>query len=158
MSRTPSTPGPFHWPFTKGQPAPASTARPRFQNRKSQIKNQKSSFTLIELMVVLGILVIVAGLIVGMATHANRAASESRAVADIEKLRDAIQEYRFSHGSLPDSLSTDWLPTGLATNDPWHQPFRYQWDSESSYTLYSAGYDGVFGLTNGICDDIVAGR
>jgi general secretion pathway protein G len=120
----------------------------------------RSGFTLLELLVVMVILGILAGLGVGAYRLARRSAKEAQAKADIELLRNALEEYRVEYGAYPaDSGQTTFeamlssLPadqrsllesaTGrpLELMDPWEHPYHYAFSNRYHYTIWSEGAD-----------------
>lgn len=114
-------------------------------------------FTLLELLVVMLIIGILAGLGVGGYRLARRSALEGRAKADIELLRTAFAEYRVEYGAYPDTpadtieslLST--LPAAqralleqsvagdLVVIDPWGRPYGYAFSNRFHYAIWSEG-------------------
>ena len=73
----------------------------------SGFRSQVSGFTLIELMTVVAIIAVLAGLILGIAGYAVRKADISRAMADMEKIKNALEEYRLAYGSYPTNTVAD---------------------------------------------------
>lgn len=63
----------------------------------------RSAFTLIELMAVLAVIAILAGIVIGGVQVAQRRAARNRAVADLERLATAIENYRGAKGYYPSS-------------------------------------------------------
>lgn len=130
-----------------------------------------SPFTLIEILAVIAIVVIVAGIVIGGAGAAQRKAAEAKARSEISKFEIAVQQYKRDHGYLPqdDSLSDNKITRnflqGLDLNldelrfsgsnwrDPFGQPYRYQQpgsENSDSYDVWSFGADGE----DGTADDI----
>lgn len=71
--------------------------RPRPDDRR------RRAITLLELLAVVTILVLLAGLVLGLAGYAQRKGGRSRAQAEISILENAIEEYRTDHGGYPTS-------------------------------------------------------
>ena len=71
------------------------------------ISRRKSAFTLVEIMVVVAIIAILAGLVLGTAGYATRKADHSKAVADMEKIKNGLEEYRLQYGGYPENLNED---------------------------------------------------
>jgi prepilin-type N-terminal cleavage/methylation domain-containing protein len=65
--------------------------------RRTSIKG----FTLIELMTVMSIIIILAGLVVGISSYANRSAIESRTKAEIKAMETALEAYKADYGAYP---------------------------------------------------------
>lgn len=118
-------------------------------------RNPRAAFTLIELMTVIAIIAILASLVFGVAGYAMRKASESRALADIERIKNALEEYRVEFGRYPantvEADSEAWAsklwqhkPPFLVMKgwndpaasypvvDPWGNEYRYYYDSDGS--------------------------
>lgn len=128
-------------------------------------------FTLLELMVVMFILVLLAGVVTVMVTNRIDDANHAKAVADIESIGNAIDTYHLQNGVFPTTLNDLYTqPTGVdlpnwngpyvkkpVPNDPWNRPYIYVVPGDhnpTSYDLYSLGKDGKEGGT-GVDADIV---
>lgn len=107
-------------------------------------------FTLLELLVVLLIIGILISLGAGGYSLARRSAKEGQAKADIELLRNALEEYRVEYGSYPPAVG----PVAVITNflsplvsgelqavDPWGRDYQYSSTNRFSYLIYSQGID-----------------
>lgn len=118
----------------------------------------KKGFTLIELLAVMAILAILAGLGAKGYSLARRRAKESRARAEIETLRTALNEYRVEHGCYPRQDSPGTLPCldmltnaveGAVLIDPWGNAYQYVCTNRFLYRIWSTGQDA-----NSVADDI----
>ena len=67
----------------------------------------KRGFTLVELMTVIAIIGILVALVLGVAGYASRKSDHDRAVADIEKIKYALEEYRAQYGRYPNYTFTN---------------------------------------------------
>ncbi len=118
---------------------------------------KRHGFTLLELLAVMVIIAILAGLGAKGYTLAKRTTKESRAKAEVEKLRAALEEYRVEFGAYPiqdsSALFSDLAQIEFLTNsvegvqlkDPWGNDYRYQRSAGSEnrflYRVWSLGQD-----------------
>ena len=123
-------------------------------------------FTLIELMVVIVILGILAGLIVPRIMGRPEEAKQLKAKIQIESLETTLKLYRLDNGTYPDTqqglqaliekpeagnIPTKWreggyLEKGRLPKDPWGRDFIYlSPGTYGEYDLISYGADGVPG-------------
>jgi len=128
-----------------------------------QIKRNKRGFTLIELMVVIVILGILAGLIVPRIMGRPDEARMAKARIQIESLETALKLYRLDNGSYPTTEQglqalveppaagtplKNWrqggyLEKGKVPKDPWDNDFIYISPGvHGDYDLSSLGADG----------------
>lgn len=131
----------------------------------SKTKNN-AGFTLIELMVVVVILAILAGLIVPRIMGRPEEARRTKATIQIQSLETALKLYSLDNGSYPTTeqglqalveppavgkLSTKWrqggyLEKGRVPKDPWSNDFIYlQPGLQGEYDIISYGADGQQG-------------
>lgn len=136
-------------------------------NRISYFKKTDSrGFTLIELMVVIVILGILAGLIIPRIMGRPEEAKQVKAKIQIESLETALNLYKLDNGAYPDTeqglqaliekpetgrLPKKWrkggyLEKGRLPKDPWGNDFIYlSPGAHGDYDIISNGYDGVPG-------------
>jgi len=130
------------------------------EDKKNKRLNHRG-FTLIELMVVVVILGILAGLIVPKIMDAPEKAKRQKARMQIEALETALKMYKLDNGTYPSSLqgltehpegAKNWrkggyLEKGKVPKDPWNNDFAYQMPGShgGDYDLSSYGADGVAG-------------
>ena len=125
----------------------------------------KKGFTLIELMIVLVIMGLLAGVGVPAVLNYRTKAQIDSTKANLRALSSAIDAYDLQIGSLPDSLddlvkrpskpevSEKWYGSFLkkaeVPRDAWGKPFTYQQTpgAEQPYELYSKGKDGKSKIT-----------
>lgn len=111
--------------------------------------SKRKAFSLIELLVVVAIIAILAGLSLATLGYVNRKGAEGRARAEVTALSAAIDRYKLEVGSFPadqDSLYASLCPTQgqgkvffeptpgmVSTNsqtrrfiDPWGAPYNYR--------------------------------
>ncbi len=118
--------------------------------------------TLIELLVVMLILAMLASVVTVVVIKRTEEAKHAKAMADIESLGSAIDQYRLQNGSYPPTLEAlRTKPSGEdlprwdgpyikkpVPNDPWEQAYSYVTPGEhnsDSYDLSSLGRDGKEG-------------
>lgn len=111
----------------------------------------RSGFTLIEVLLVVVIIGMLAGIVtVAVPRHLERA-RRSKARADIEGIGVAIQSYYMEEGKYPSSLDDltsgddPYLEKGIP-KDPWGNDYIYGFPGTHKpfkYDLKSLGFDGV---------------
>ena len=134
----------------------------RFHIKKTDCRG----FTLIELMVVIVILGILAGLIIPRIMGRPEEAKELKAKMQIESIETALKLYKLDNGAYPDTeqglqalvekpdtgtLPKKWrtggyLEKGKVPKDPWGNDFIYlSPGAHGDYDIISYGADGVQG-------------
>lgn len=86
---------------------------------------RRSGFTLIELMIVVAIVAILAGLSMGAMGYVNRKGAASRAQTEVAALAEAIESYKLDYGTYPaaDNLYTELTAGGpVNTNKVYFEP------------------------------------
>ncbi|MDD2706519.1 MAG: type II secretion system protein GspG [Verrucomicrobiae bacterium] len=83
------------------------------EHRASSIERQ-SGFTLVELLTVMSIILVLAGMVVGIMGYSSRMAMESRAKAEIAAISTALESYKADNGAYPPI--DDAVLTGMKTN------------------------------------------
>ncbi len=143
------------------------------RSRKTDLHAPHRGMTLIEVMIVLVILVILAGVSVGMYGSYIKSANKRQAEIYVKKFDTPLQNFRLHVGHFPatdeglgallecpPSVSdpTKWegpyVVDGSITNDPWGNPYQYATPgthSRSEYEIWSLGPDMVDGTEDDIC-------
>jgi general secretion pathway protein G len=131
---------------------------------KTSIQRRRAAgFTIIELMMVVLIIAILAGMVLAIAGIAGRKADVGKAIGDMEKIKNALEEYRLDKGAYaadPDypnpvawqanydklikTGSLNLQKYGLVTNvylDPWGRNYQYVRNPAEKFTyqLWSHG-------------------
>ncbi len=122
---------------------------------------RRSAFTLIELLLVMVILTILAGLTVMRFAGIREKANISAAKTEISTLKTALSRYELDNGHFPSSAegglqalvanpglagwnTGGYLEKPVVPKDPWQRDYVYQCPgaSNTDYDLYSTGSDG----------------
>ena len=108
---------------------------------------------MMEIMAVVVIVGILAGLIVGVAGYATRKSDHARALFELERLKSAITEYRLENGAVPPHTGevfkiTNYVGETLQVyvddirfKDPWGSDYQYSNHNRHTYALWSEGPD-----------------
>jgi general secretion pathway protein G len=129
-------------------------------NRKSRIIN-RSGFTLIEMVLVLGIVALLVGAGIFQLTGVLEGGREKRVKGDLTTLTSALRAYEMQNGFLPSSeqgvaalvdrpssrpAPQNWRPMlKKMIVDPWGNPYHYRRPGskdKGGFDVYSAGEDG----------------
>jgi general secretion pathway protein G len=115
--------------------------------------SRRRGFTLVELLVVVAIIGLLSGIVLRLSGYASGKSDRSRAMADLEKIRNALEEYRVINGAYYPASGTatndaftnamSKCETGLRFVDPWGRPYRYEYVAQFQYRLFSLGPDGI---------------
>ncbi|MBL8769513.1 MAG: type II secretion system major pseudopilin GspG [Planctomycetes bacterium] len=122
----------------------------------TRTSRRRRGFSLMELMVVIAILGILATLVATNVVPILARGRETKAKSDIKAIKEAITSYRTVHNVLPDSLdqltqpdpknfNETYIEEGNELSDPWGNPYVYQRESNSKYTIICYGADGIPG-------------
>ena len=102
-------------------------------------KCRYNAFTLIELVLVVGIIIVLAGLVLSTVGYARKKAALARAESEIAAMSAACENYKADNGVYPSNSDTNNLDARTSGNS-----------SSPSYNLTSlALYNSLFGATNG---------
>lgn len=129
----------------------------------SERQHTRSGFTLVEILLVVAILGILAGVAVVGLKGRTQKANIAAARTSIAAVQTAIDVYETDNGVYPPNLQALLTKTsennwngpyikGKMPTDPWGNEFQYSIKGESGYEIRSAGPDGQMGsaddLTN----------
>jgi len=113
-----------------------------------------AAFTLVEMLAVMAIIAILAGIVVAGSSFIQREADRKRARAGLEKIKIALEEYRLARGRYPDQTfngamtNANWAVLSTLARDfkhpadaedPWGRPYYYTNRSRFSYLILSRG-------------------
>lgn len=121
----------------------------------------KRGFTLVELLIVVTIIILLAGLVGQNLFKRLGKGKQATAKAQIEMLGQALDQYKLDIGRYPstqeglEALITNpgvegwegpYLKKNVIPKDPWGRPYKYESPgSHGEYDLYSYGKDGAQG-------------
>ena len=114
-------------------------------------KRSPSAFTLVELLTVMVIILILAGIVMGTIGYAQKKAARSRALAEIHSMSSACESYRADNGGYPRNADTDKLDPNAAAASSITQSSTYCKSVMWLYACLSGDYngDGVTNTTDG---------
>ncbi len=113
-----------------------------------------AAFTLVEMLAVMAIIAILAGIIVAGSSFIQRESDRKRARAGLEKIKIALEEFRVQRGKYPDQTfngpmtNANWAVLSTIAKDfrhpadaedPWGRPYYYTNRSRFSYLILSRG-------------------
>jgi len=126
------------------------------QQQLNRQRQQSAGFTLIEILVVMGIIAMLAVMVAPNLFNQRAGAMRDVALSEISTLEAALDIYRLDVGEYPDTLEgliendTDrasWNGPYLRREvplDPWQNEYVYESDGRA-FTLISYGADGMSG-------------
>lgn len=133
---------------------------------------KERGFTLVEIMVVVIILGLLAGLVSVRVFSYLKEAKVNKAKADLQTISNALELYRLDNGVYPSTdeglraliekteSGINWRDGGYLTKrkipkDPWGEEYVYKYDGEN-FIIYSKGPNRID--ENGSGDDVVYGE
>jgi type II secretory pathway pseudopilin PulG len=104
-----------------------------------------NAFTLIELIVVVGIIIVLAGLVLSTVGYARKKSARARAETEIAAMSAACENYKADNGIYPRSSTTDTFTAVTNRVPPDPQPTSY----DPSVTAYSLTSFYLYGQLSG---------
>ncbi len=111
------------------------------------------AFTLIELLAVMAIILVLAGLILNIAGSANYNSAKARATSEVKAIENALESYKSDNGAYPPDpfapTDTTQAPSGLLDPQVHFDPLntKYIYNSEYLYQVLSGFQPKVTGMT-----------
>lgn len=143
-----------------------NSVKKRVRRRTTLHHRRRSGFTLLELLLVMAILVILAGLSTVAVLNIQGNSQSRAAFAQIKILKNACTMYKLNGNPYPKTLenlivlppgmnAATWGGPYLEGNsiplDPWQNPYKYSAnDAAQQITITSAGKDGQHGTADDI--------
>ena len=149
-------------------PAPQ---KPKSSGRQNEAERRQGGFTLVELLVVMTILVLLAGIVAPRVIGYVSTSKVKATTVQIESLTTALELFRLDAGRYPTtdegllalvrnpanglSWQGPYLRSKSVPSDPWGAPFHYRYPGKNSaFDIFSFGADGKQG-GEGESQDIV---
>ena len=82
---------------------------------------RQRAFTIVELLVVMAIILVLAGLVLGTSSYVHNKGARSRAEAEIAALSAALENYKADNGAYPGATATDTLDPKAAIDSTAYQ-------------------------------------
>lgn len=111
-------------------------AHPRYFKRQARPVAKRNGFTLVELLTVVAIILILAGIVVGVQRGVYASQANARAKAEIQTIATALEQYKAAYGTYPRIPSS-----GTAANDP-ERLFRHL--TGQVYSVYKVNSEGSY--------------
>ena len=123
----------------------------------------KHGLSLVEMLIVVGIIALLATMVIGIASHIDTQAKEKGVKSTFAVLEGALEEYKEFQGDFPGHTSELYSIPGsrkilekigdsqAAISDPWGMPLDYRYAPGDNFPeLVSAGPDRKFGTADDI--------
>ncbi|MGP8022322.1 MAG: type II secretion system major pseudopilin GspG [Limisphaerales bacterium] len=136
----------------------------QLRNPKSELRNCRRAFTLVEMLLVITIIGILAALVIPKMVGRSEQARQAAAHADLSSVKTALDAYEVDNGFYPKSLQDLIQQPSNARNwhgpyldnlpvDPWGNPYIYAYPGRhnpNGFDLSSVGPDGKAGTDDDI--------
>lgn len=116
-------------------------------------RDSKNGFTLVEMLAVMAVIGVLAAMVLGISGWASRKADESKAEADIETIKNLLEEYRSQQGFYPEESQWDEVIEDMdetfyietdELKDPWGRVYIYKKNGKYVISVFSSGPDGQY--------------
>lgn len=128
---------------------------------------RRRRFTLVEMMIVVVIIGLLAGLVGPRVLNRLEKAKRETAKSQIQLLSNSVKDYYMDMDEYPKSLEEllrnpgknegkwdgPYLEPAIIPNDPWGQPYRYETSRDGGFAIASGGRDRSFGSDDDITSD-----
>lgn len=117
----------------------------------SNLKPQLRGFTLIEILVVIGIIVVLLGILIPVVSKVRKSAQAATVQAQINDLQGSITQYQQDHGALPGPLPYNEIrrPTGFTMGVDTNSAGT-EYDNDLEETQITMAENLVLGLAGGL--------
>src|SRR4029453_3851697 len=114
------------------------------------------AFTLIELLIVIAIIIVLAGLVLSTVGYVQKKGARSRAETEIAAMSAACESYKADNGIYPQNGDTNTLDPTTSNNFDPTPPLPGQTNAYSLASLYL--YEKLFGVTSGTRSEVPSSR
>ncbi len=97
----------------------------------------RAAFTIVELLIVMAIIIVLAGLIIGTSGYVQKKGARSRAEAEIAAFSAALENYKADNGIYPRNADTDRLDARTPTTAHYAPAGQYLYDQLAGATAGS---------------------
>ena len=105
-------------------------------------KCRRAGFTLVEVLTVIAIIALLAALILGLASNAQRSAGRKKAEAEVAQIQSFVTDYQMQYGQVPKTPEALKLALVAANHsisnmvDPWGISYMYSNPPSSKVVFY----------------------
>lgn len=150
------------YPLDRDQQVSHQEQADAIERRLEALRRQEAGFTLMEMLVVLGIIALLAALVAPRVVRYLSTARTESAAIQINNISSALELYYLDVGDYPPAetglealleapadvpgWNGPYLNKASGLQDPWDRPYLYRYPGEhGSFDIYSLGRDGELG-------------
>ena len=119
-----------------------------FPSLRQLARARRAAFTLIELLTVIAIILVLAGLLLHIAGTANYKASVSRATTEVKAMETALESYKADNGAYPRVMAMS--PTTASTSDALNAQSDVDPGSGTSKSNYQGASETLYQALSGL--------